>query len=104
MLRSNNEYFPTAASIISSVSKYYGVEENALRGESRIKEIANARHIAIYLIRHMTNLSLADIGKEFGKDHTTALYSVQKIDAQMKNDPALAQTIREITTNINVKK
>jgi hypothetical protein len=57
------------------------------------------------LIRRMTNLSLNDIGKEFGdRDHTTVLHSLDKVEKQMRTDPAFAEVVKEITTNINAKR
>ena len=53
----------------------------------------------------MTNLSLDDIGKEFdNRDHTTVLYSIDKVEKQMKKDSAFAETVKEIKTNINSKR
>ena len=58
----------------------------------------------MYLIRRMTNMSLKDIGKSFGgRDHTTVLHSLDKVEAQMRSDTAFAETVKEITTNINAK-
>ena len=54
-------------------------------------------------IRRMTNLSLNDIGKEFGdRDHTTVLHSLDKVEKQMRTDPAFAEVVKEI--NINAKR
>ena len=59
----------------------------------------------MYLIRRMTNLSQGDIGKEFGgRDHTTVLHSLDKVEKQMRSDPAFAEEVKAITTNINSKK
>ena len=56
-----------------------------LRGQRRGRNEVNARQIAMYLIRRMTNLSLNDIGKEFGdRDHTTVLHSLDKVEKQMR--------------------
>ena len=66
--------------------------------------MTNARQIAMYLIRRMTNLSLKDIGKAFGnRDHSTVMHSLDKVETQMRSDPAFAETVKEITTNINAK-
>ena len=52
----------------------------------------------------MTNLSTPDIGREFGgRDHTTVLHSLEQIEKKIKQDDIFAQTIREITININSK-
>ena len=59
----------------------------------------------MYLIRRMTNLSLNDIGKEFGdRDHSTIMHSLEKVESLMRSDPAFAEKVKEITTNINSKK
>ena len=63
------------------------------------------RQIAIYLIRRMSGMSLNDIGKEFGdRDHSTIMHSLDKVEKQMRTDPAFAEKVKEITTNINSKK
>jgi len=63
---------------------------------------SEARHVAIYLIRKLTNLSLPDIGKEFGRDHTTVLHSIKKIELALKGEnPGLQNNLRDITANIN---
>ena len=59
----------------------------------------------MYLIRRMTNLSLNDIGKEFGdRDHTTVLHSLDKVEKQMRTDPAFAEVVKATTPNINAKR
>ena len=59
----------------------------------------------MYLIRRMTNLSLVDIGKTFGgRDHSTVLHSLDNVEQKMRSDPAFAEVVKEITTNINSKK
>ena len=81
------------------------MDEEQVRGQGRKRDLMEARQTAMYLIRRMTNLSLNDIGKEFGdRDHTTVLHSLQKVEQQMQTDPAFAERVKEITTNINNKK
>ena len=73
-----------------------------LRGPQKTKGINEARQVATYLIRKLTNLSTPDIGKEFGKDHTTILYSIKKMEAALATgDTSLQNHIRDITANIN---
>lgn len=104
VVKKSNEYIPTPESIIEYIAKYFGLESDVLRGQGRGRDIVNARQIAMYLIRRMTNLSLNDIGKAFGdRDHTTVLHSLDKVEKQMRSDPAFAETVKEITTNINAK-
>ena len=53
----------------------------------------------------MTNLSLVDIGKKFGgRDHSTVLHSLDNVEQKMRSDPAFAEVVKEITTNINSKR
>jgi len=102
MLKDTTDILPTADVIIDEVCKFFSVGESALRGQSRAKEIATPRHIAIYLIRNMTKLSLSDIGKEFGnRNHTTVINSVDRVEKLCKEDPATAEILKDIRTNIN---
>ncbi len=95
---------PTPALIISEVSRYYGIEETVLRGTLKNKSTAEARQVAMYLVRKMLNLSYPDIGREFGRDHTTALHSVNKIESLLqKDDHPLHKTIQDISANITNK-
>ena len=58
--------------------------------------------MAIYLIRQLTNLSTPEIGKEFNRDHSTVLHSINKVEAALnKGDETLKNHIRDITANIN---
>ena len=105
MLKKSNEYIPSPQVIITYICKYYNLDEDVLRGQNRGRDVVNGRQIAMYLIRRMTNLSLSYIGKEFGgRDHTTVLHSLDKVEKQMRSDPAFAEVVKEITTNINAKR
>ena len=56
----------------------------------------------MYLIRKLTNLSLPDIGKEFGRDHSTVLYAIRKVEVALKNgDANMQNNVRDVTSNIN---
>lgn len=105
MLRKSGEFVITAAVIIAEVSRYFGLEEEVVKGSSRSREVANARQVAMYLVRRMTNLSTPDIGRAFnGRDHTTVLHSLDQVEKKLKSDAAFAETVKEITININAKK
>ena len=105
ILKRSSEYVPTPEAILDYISKYYGVEESLIRGQQRVREAVQARQIAMYLIRSMTNISVVDIGKVFdNRDHSTVLYSIQRVEDKMKQDPAYAEKIKEIKTNINSKR
>ena len=105
MLKRSNEYIPSPEAILEYICKYYGLDEAVIRGQQRVRDAVAARQIAMYLIRSMTNLSLDDIGKQFdNRDHSTVLYSIKQVEKQMKKDPAFAETVKEIKTNINSKR
>ena len=102
MVRSEGSALPTPSLIISQVCKFYSVEEEKLRGAQKTKGISEARQMAMYLVRKLTNLSLPDIGQEFAKDHTTVLYDIRKVETALKNgDTTLQNNVRDITANIN---
>ena len=102
MFKAEGNAVPTPSLIISQVCKFYSVDESILRGNQRTRNVAEARQISMYLIRKLTNLSLPDIGVEFGKDHTTVLHSIRKVESDLKKgDTNLQNNIRDITANIN---
>ena len=102
MFKSEGNALPTPSLIITQVCKFYSIEEDVLRGTLKNKGTAEARQIATYLIRKLTNLSLPDIGKEFNRDHSTILYGIRKVEVALKNgDKQLQDNIRDITANIN---
>ena len=102
MFKSEGNALPTPGLIISQVCKFYSIDEAVLRGTLKNKGTAEARQVAVYLIRKLTNLSTPDIGKEFGKDHSTILHSIKKVDQALKaGDENLKNHIRDITANIN---
>jgi len=89
--------------VIMVVADVFGVSIEDLKGNSRRREISWARQIGMYLMRHHTTLSLPRIGEEFGgKDHTTVLYSCDKITQLRTNDPALEQTLRQLSDRIHL--
>ena len=70
ILRAKENFLPSADTIIQEVARFYELDASALRGQSQNKEISTARNVAMYIIREMTQLSLAEIGQ--GKDHCGA--------------------------------
>ena len=93
---------PTPGLIIKQVCKFYSIDEATLRGTLKNKGTAEARQVAIYLIRKLTNLSTPDIGKEVNKDHSTVIYSIRKVENALESgDKNLQDHIRDINANIN---
>ena len=104
MIKKNNEYIPTAQAVVDFICSTYHIDEDVLRGQSRGREVVNARQIAMYLMRNLTNLPLKEIGEEFGgRNHATVLSSIRKVEELLKSDPEIAATVRDITSNINSK-
>lgn len=104
MFKDKSDIVPTADVIIDEVCKFYNIEPDSLRGQGRTKDISLARQIAMYQIRRMTNLSLKEIGREFeGRDHTTVLHSIERIEKMVKESPETAEIIKDITANINIR-
>ena len=102
MFKSEGNALPTPNLIISQVCKFYSMDESDLRGTQRNRNITEARQIAIYLVRKLTNFSLPDIGREFNRDHATVLHAIRKIERGVSSgDEALKNNIRDITSNIN---
>ena len=102
IFKEKSDILPTADVIIEEVCRFYSIEPAILRGQGRSKDISLARQIAMYLIRRMTNLSLKEIGAEFGnRDHSTVLSALNRMENLAKTDPEKAEIIKDITTNIN---
>ena len=101
VIRTGN-YIPTPDDIIRETANFYNVTVEDIKGQKRSKNIAMARHVSIYLIRTLINLTLNDIGMIFeDRNHGTIHSSIQKIEKKISEDRELAGTIRDITSNIN---
>ena len=89
--------------IMNIVAENFKVSREDLTGNSRRREISFARQVGMYLMRQHTDLSLPRIGGEFGgKDHTTVMYSCEKIAQLSKKDFELQQTLRQLSDRINL--
>lgn len=74
----------TVDKIFTAVCRKYGVTRSALESPSRQKELAQPRHLCIYLIREVTGMSLPQIGKIFSRDHSTVMSSIKAIDKKCR--------------------
>ena len=89
--------------IMEVVATAFKVKIEDFKGSSRRREISFARQIAMYLMRQHTELSLPRIGEEFGgKDHTTVMYSCEKISRLSEKDQDLKDTLRQLSDRINL--
>ena len=101
VIKENTNSSITPASIIDQVSRYYNYSVDDIKSEKRKNEIVSCRQMAMYIIRTLTNLSLPEIGKEMGgKNHTTVLYSIKKMEETIKQDPNTAKIAAELIENI----
>lgn len=98
--RKENSGKITIDTIISEVGDYYSITESQLKSKSRIGQIALARQIAMYLARTLLNMTYQGIGKSFGKDHTTVMANVQKIQESVKNDAQMKLTMDKLSKKI----
>lgn len=86
--------------IISEVARMYEVSENEILSRHKTADVAKARQVAMYIARETTELSYKAIGESFGRDHTTALFSVNKIEELMKNSPYDKGLIEDMIKNL----
>jgi chromosomal replication initiator protein len=91
----------TSDQIMDLTADYFGVSVEDLRGHSRSRVLVNARQVAMYLCRELTDLSLPRIGQAFGgRDHTTVMHADRKIRRQMAERRTLYNQIAELTNRI----
>ncbi|HET7385106.1 MAG TPA: chromosomal replication initiator protein DnaA [Nocardioidaceae bacterium] len=91
----------TAALIIAQTAAYFVTSIEDLCGTGRTRNLVNARQIAMYLCRELTDLSLPKIGQQFGgKDHTTVMYADKKIRMQMAERRSTFNQVQELTNRI----
>jgi chromosomal replication initiator protein len=84
----------TIEEIQRKVSEHYSIRLSDMIGPKRMRNIARPRQVAMYLSKHMTTRSLPDIGRRFGgRDHTTIMHGIRKIDELKANDSQLAEDI-----------
>ncbi|MBN1291872.1 MAG: chromosomal replication initiator protein DnaA [Candidatus Latescibacteria bacterium] len=80
------------------VAQHFSLPVNLITGTSRRKEVAEARHIAIYLCKQLTSSSLKTIGLNFsGRDHSTVIHSTQKIEKKLQSDSSFSKLIQSLT-------
>jgi len=93
----------TPEAVLMVIADAFTISIEDLKSNSRRREISVARQIGMYLMRQHTELSLPRIGEEFGgKDHTTVMYSCDKIAQLRDSDPSMAQSLRQLSDRINL--
>lgn len=98
---SDNQPEPiTIDRIIEEVERTYSVSKEDILSKRKTAEIALARQVSIYITKQLTQLSFVAIGNFFGKDHTTIMYTINKIDEIIKRDPSQKKLVDNIIKNL----
>ncbi|MEH3131054.1 MAG: chromosomal replication initiator protein DnaA [Mycolicibacterium neoaurum] len=90
----------STATIMAATAEYFETSVEELRGPGKTRALAQARQIAMYLCRELTDLSLPRIGEAFGRDHTTVMYAERKIRDGMAERREIFDHVKELTTRI----
>ena len=86
--------------IIATVAKYYGVGVDEIKSKKKTDAVANARHIAIYIIRKLTDKSFKEIGNIFSRDHSTIMASCDRVNTNIKTMIKTESDIKKIIKEI----
>ncbi|MFI7004111.1 chromosomal replication initiator protein DnaA [Nocardia sp. NPDC050175] len=89
-----------AATIMAVTAEYFNTTLEELTGPGKARPLAQARQIAMYLCRELTDLSLPKIGQAFGRDHTTVMYAEKKIRKEMTERRRVYDQVQELTARI----
>jgi chromosomal replication initiator protein len=99
----DDEKIITIEQIQRKVGDFFGVKLADLKAKSRTRAVAFPRQVAMYLARQLTHASLAEVGRAFGgKDHTTVLHAVDKIQTLLQEDPKLRKAVDGIIQGITL--
>ena len=90
----------TVDKIFASIFKKYGVKKEDIIGSRRTKDVAFARHVSIYLIRTITDMSFPNIGKILGRDHSTIMSSIDAIERKIQADNMFSLELEEMKKEI----
>jgi chromosomal replication initiator protein len=93
----------TPTVIMDETAAYFGLERDDLVSKSRSRPLTTARHMAMYLLRELTQLSLIKIGDQFERDHTTALHGIKKIENLMAARGSVYKQVEDLTKKVRAK-
>lgn len=92
----------TFQDVMEAVSRYYSVSVQDMIGQSRVREILVPRQIAMQLLKKYLRMSYVRIGEVFeGRDHTTVMNAVEKIESKLQNDPQLLREVRALEKELD---
>ncbi|MER6512816.1 chromosomal replication initiator protein DnaA [Nonomuraea sp. NPDC001636] len=105
LITSESDTEITIAAIMTETANYFGISIEDLCGTSRSRALVNARQIAMYLARELTELSLPKIGQQFGgRDHTTVMHAERKIRSLIAERRSMYNQVNELTMRIKQSK
>ena len=90
----------TIDKIFAAVYNKFGIKREEIVGQKRNKDIANARHISVYLVRNITEMSLKNIGKIFNRNHATIMSSIEIVEKRLATDAQLSFILNEIEKEV----
>ena len=89
--------------IVNSASEKFGIPADSILGKKHSKDIVWSRHMSIYVMRKLTDMSFNEIGKFFNRDHSTIMASVEKIEREAEANPAVAKEIQDLIDIVKLK-
>jgi chromosomal replication initiation ATPase DnaA len=92
-----------AGLILDETAAYFGLTRDDLTSKSRSRPLTTARHVAMYLLRDCTGLSLIKIGEWFDRDHTTVLHGIKKIEMLMRDRAPIFRQVQDLTRKIRAR-
>ena len=90
----------TVEKVFSAVYKRYNIKKDDILSSKRTKDIANARHITVYVIRTATDMSLPNIGRIIDRDHSTVMSSIETVERRMAQDPVFRAEVDELVKEV----
>ncbi|WP_300046917.1 chromosomal replication initiator protein DnaA [Trueperella sp.] len=101
MMSDPSSFTVTAALIMNQVATYFGITTEDLKSPTRTRLLTQPRHIAMYMCREMTDLSLPKIAEAFNRrDHTTVLNALRKVESLMAEKQEIYNQVTELTSRI----
>jgi chromosomal replication initiator protein len=89
-----------SSTIMAVTAEYFNTTVDELCGPGKARPLAQARQIAMYLCRELTELSLPKIGQAFGRDHTTVMYATRKVRKEMSERRKVYDQVQELTARV----
>ena len=100
VLSGNEPVNITVDRILAAVSRRYGISTEDIKAKKRSADIVNARHICIYLIRQLTDISFNSIGEFFSRDHATIISAFKKVESNVSTSQHFANEIQELMSEL----